>query len=191
MSNTSPLFAEYNSRLSQALATCDWSIVEYIAQELLTCWQEGRHLFICGNGGSAGNALHLTNDYLYGIGKASGAGMKVTALSANSSVITCLANDLTYDKVFSQQIKVLANSRDVLLVLSGSGNSPNVVEALLTAKSMGLKTFAILGYTGGRCKDIADTSLHFELDDMQIAEDLQLIIGHMWMQYLAKNDKAS
>ena len=73
----------------------------------------------------------------------------------------------------------------MLLVLSGSGNSPNVVKALEAGKKTRMRTFAILGYTGGLCKELADVAIHFPIDDMQIAEDLQLIVGHMCMQWLA------
>ena len=73
----------------------------------------------------------------------------------------------------------------MLIILSGSGNSPNVVKALETGNHLGMNTFAILGFTGGRCKEIAKTSIHFDIQDMQIAEDLQLIVGHLCMKFLA------
>ncbi len=100
------------------------------------------------------------------------------------SVITCLANDLGYDEIYSEQLRVKARSEDVLIVLSGSGNSPNVVKALETGNALGMQTFAILGFNGGKCKELAQVPLHFPIDDMQVAEDLQLIIGHMCMQWL-------
>ena len=76
---------------------------------------------------------------------------------------------------------------DVLIVLSGSGNSSNVVKALETANERGLKTFAILGYSGGRCRELAQHVIHFPIDDMQVAEDLQLVVGHLCMQWLCAN----
>ena len=79
----------------------DWQGVEELARELLDCWKTGRQLFLCGNGGSAGNAIHLANDFLYGISKTRGSGLRVTALPANASVLTCLANDCGYDQIFS------------------------------------------------------------------------------------------
>lgn len=109
------------------MAYFDWSPVEKLARAMRFAWKDGRHLYICGNGGSAANAIHLANDYLYGISKEDGFGMRVTALTANPSVLTCLANDIAYDQIFSAQLKVLANPGDLLLVLSGSGNSPNIV----------------------------------------------------------------
>lgn len=177
-------FAGYSARLQSVLATADWSGVALLAQDMLNCWQAKHRVFLCGNGGSAGNAIHLANDFLYGIAKRSGAGMKVMALSANSAVMTCLGNDLGYEYIFSEQLAVQAQAGDLLIALSGSGNSPNIVRAIDQAKAMGVKSYAVLGYTGGKCKDIADVAIHFPVDDMQIAEDLQLIVGHMLMQWL-------
>lgn len=144
-------------------------------------------MFFCGNGGSAGNAIHLVNDFLYGIAKRPGGGLRVNALSANPTVITCLANDIGYDRIYSEQLSVLANPGDVLAVLSGSGNSLNIVAALEQAKAMKVKSYAILGFTGGCCKQLADVPIHFPVDDMQISEDLQLVVGHMLMQWLYAN----
>lgn len=158
--------------------------VQELAGALQSAWENGRNVYICGNGGSAANAIHLANDFIYGAGLCAGRGLRIEALSANPAIITCLANDLNYDEVFAQQLRVKAQAGDVLLVLSGSGNSPNVVKALEVGNEQGLKTFAILGFTGGRCKALAHVPLHFAIDDMQIAEDLQLIVGHMCMQWL-------
>lgn len=180
-------FAGYSARLQNVLATADWSGVALLAKDMLKCWQTKHRVFLCGNGGSAGNAIHLANDFLYGIAKRSGAGMKVMALTANSAVVTCLGNDLGYEQIFSEQLAVQAQAGDLLIALSGSGNSSNVVRALEQARSMQVKSYAVLGYDGGRCKDIADVAIHFPVDDMQIAEDLQLIVGHMLMQYLYSN----
>lgn len=144
-------------------------------------------MFFCGNGGSAGNAIHLANDFLYGIAEKTGAGLKVQALSANQAVMTCLGNDVGYDAIYSEQLAVLAEPGDLLIVLSGSGNSRNIVRVLEQANSMGIKSYAILGYTGGQCKSLADVSIHFPIEDMQIAEDMQLVVGHMLMKWLYQN----
>ncbi len=178
------LFADYSSRLQTTLATSDWAAVAELAADMQLCWQEGRRVFLCGNGGSAGNAIHLANDFLYGIAKRTGGGLKVMALSDNPAVITCLANDLGYDHIFSEQLAVQGKKGDLLIALSGSGNSPNIVRVIEQAKVMGVKSYAILGFTGGKCKQLVDVPIHFPVDDMQIAEDLQLIVGHMLMQWL-------
>ena len=181
------LITNYSTRLQSMLAISDWSGVNQLASDLLSCWQEGRRVFLCGNGGSAGNAIHLANDFLYGVAKKTGGGLKVMALSANSAVLTCLANDVGYEHIFSEQLAVQAQKGDLLIALSGSGNSGNMVRVLEQAKVMGVKSFAILGFSGGQCKQLADVAIHFAVDDMQIAEDLQLIVGHMLMQWLYSN----
>src|SRR5262245_42050503 len=158
-----------------------------LADELLDCWKSGRQVFLCGNGGSAANAMHIANDLLYGVSKTPGSGLRAHALSANPAVVTCLANDQGYDVIFSMQLAVQARKNDVLVVLSGSGNSPNIVKALEQARSMGLRSYAVLGYAGGKAKPMADVAIHFEVEDMQLAEDLQLIVGHMIMQWLYLN----
>lgn len=177
----------YSSRLQAVLANADWSEVNLLAQDMLNCWREKRQVFFCGNGGSAGNSIHLANDFLYGIAKKTGRGLKVQALSSNPAILTCLANDVGYDSIFSEQLAVQAQAGDLLIALSGSGNSPNIVRVIEQAKSMGVKSYAILGFAGGRCKELADVPIHFPVNDMQIAEDMQLIIGHMMMQWLHAN----
>jgi len=178
----------YSSKLQEVLSNSDWSSVNLLAQDMLRCWQEKRQVFFCGNGGSAGNAVHLANDFLYGIAKKTGGGLRVQALTANSAVITCLANDVGYESIFSEQLAVLAQEGDLLIGLSGSGNSPNIVRAIEQAKVMNVKSYVILGFTGGKCKELADVPIHFPVNDMQIAEDMQLIVGHMMMQWLYSNN---
>lgn len=180
-------FADYASRLQAVLAGSDWAGVGRLAQAMQDCWINGRQVFLCGNGGSAGNAIHLANDFLYGIAKRTGGGMRVSALSANAAVITCLANDIGYDYIYSEQLAVQAQAGDLLIVLSGSGNSPNILRALEQAKKMSVTSCAILGYSGGKAKELCDIPVHFAIDDMQIAEDMQVIVGHMVMQWLHEN----
>ena len=177
-------FADYARRLQSVLQTSDWIAAEQLANELANCWRDGRQVFLCGNGGSAGNAIHLANDFLYGISKIFGSGLRVSALPVNPAVLTCLANDVDYDSIFSAQLAVQGRQDDVLIALSGSGNSPNIVRALEQANAMGMRTFAILGYSGGKAKALASVPIHFPVNDMQISEDMQLIVGHMIMQLL-------
>jgi len=178
---------DYTGKLSRAMAMDAMQQIPTLATALRGAWQDGRHIYLCGNGGSAGNAIHMANDFIYGAGTGFGIGMRVEALSSNAAVITCLANDLGYDQIFSEQLRVKGNPGDVLIVLSGSGNSPNVVKALQTGNSIGMTTFAVLGFSGGQCKELAQHALHFPVDDMQVAEDIQLIIGHICMQWLCAN----
>ncbi len=174
----------YKHRLSEQLERFDWTPVEELANILLELAKKRQNLFICGNGGSAGNAVHLANDFLYGVDPSGQFALNVEALSANSSVLTCLGNDIGYDSIFAHQLKVKAKQDDLLIVLSGSGNSANIVAALKQAKDIGMRSSAILGYSGGLAIGLSDIPIHFPIDDMQIAEDLQIIVGHMLMQYL-------
>ena len=174
----------YAEKLSNILANVDWTNVNVFAEKLKSLIATENSLYICGNGGSAGNAQHLANDFLYGISPKKTNAIRVEALSANSAVLTCLGNDIGYKNIFSHQLKVKARSGDVLLVLTGSGNSANIIEAIATAKSSNMYTVGILGFCGGKAKDLLDLSIHFAVDDMQISEDLQLIVGHMLMKIL-------
>ena len=165
--------------------------IKKLADDLYKSWKQKKNIFICGNGGSAANAMHIANDFIYGAGKNLGKGFKIEALSSNSSVITCLANDIGYENIYSEQIRVKGEKGDVLIVLSGSGNSKNILNALKIANKLGIKTHAILGFDGGHAKKISKNSIHFSVNDMQVSEDLQLIVGHVCMKYFAekKNKK--
>jgi len=175
---------KYAQSLATQLASNDWTDVDILAEKLQQLIVSGKSLYICGNGGSAGNAQHLANDFLYGISPQKAKALRVEALSANASVLTCLGNDIGYDKIFSRQLEVKGNEGDILLVLTGSGNSENIIQAIDVAKKLGMYTAGILGYTGGKAKEILDLPLHFDINDMQISEDLQLVVGHMLMRLL-------
>jgi D-sedoheptulose 7-phosphate isomerase len=184
-------FSNYSEKLISILRDFDWSSVNILAEELDNCWNNGGNVYLCGNGGSAGNASHLANDFIYGIAKCKGEGLKSISLNDNISVLTCLANDVGYDYVFSEQLAVLGKKDDILIALSGSGNSMNIVNAILEAKSLKMKTHAILGFDGGKCKKNVENSIHFAVNDMQLSEDLQLIVGHMAMKWLYNSRKDS
>ena len=115
---------------------------------------------------------------------ATGAKLRGISLTDNVGLITAFGNDTDYSEVFSGQLEAIMDEGDLLVAVSGSGNSPNIVRALEAGKKIGMRTYAILGYTGGSCKDLADVAIHFPIEDMQISEDLQLIVGHMCMQWL-------
>jgi D-sedoheptulose 7-phosphate isomerase len=189
--NHESFYTVANHYLNQLITCYSPSILEEVKKltdQLYEAWTNRRQVFICGNGGSAANALHMANDFHYGIGACGPGpqlpGLRVEALPANIGILTCLANDTGYENVYSQQLKVKANPGDLLIVLSGSGNSPNVVNALSTARELGMHSYAIVAFSGGRCKELADQAIHFPINDMQIAEDTQLIIGHLCMQWL-------
>jgi D-sedoheptulose 7-phosphate isomerase len=181
----------YLDRLRTASRLIPIDSVSLLAEELLDCWRTRRQVFVFGNGGSGANATHLANDLVYGISKTLGSGIRIQSLSANASVVTCLANDEGYDSVFSHQLAVLASPGDVVIALSGSGNSPNIIKALTHARSQRLRSFAILGFSGGRAAQLADVPIHVPINDMQISEDTQQIIGHMVAQWLYMNREYS
>jgi D-sedoheptulose 7-phosphate isomerase len=181
--------ANYRSTMDQALRAHDWTNFNVLLTTLQHAWRENRQVFLCGNGGSAANAIHLANDFLYGIDKPEGRGLRVTALPANSSVLTCLANDIAYEDVFAQQLTVLAQPGDLLIALSGSGNSPNILKALTRAHEIGMTSFAVLGFTGGKSLELADYPIYFAVHDMQVAEDLQVMVGHIAMQWLTTHGR--
>ena len=182
---------DYSKRLKAAIDALPHSAVEQLAEALMICWREKKQVFIIGNGGSAGNAVHLANDYLYGISKKLGHALRVHALSANTAVLTCLANDEGYEAIFFRQLAVLAQAGDIVIAFSGSGNSPNIVKALEWCREHKLQSYAVLGFDGGKAKDLADVAIHVSVDDMQISEDLQLIIGHLLMQWMYKHRDAA
>jgi D-sedoheptulose 7-phosphate isomerase len=186
MKSVSPAghFRKYASNLSALLVDFDWAPVEELAYELFECWKSGRQVFLAGNGGSAGNANHVANDFLYPISKTLGSGIRAHALSMNPSILTCLGNDEGYDHIFSFQLAALARKSDILSVFSGSGNSGNIVQVLKEARIRGVKSFAVVGFDGGQSKNLADVVIHFPINDMQISEDVQMIISHMIVQWL-------
>lgn len=185
------LVVEYQRKIDTALRSHDWTNFNLLLATLQQAWHDDRQVFLCGNGGSAGNAAHLANDFLYGIDKPVGKGLRVHALTANTSVLTCLANDISYEDVFAQQLTVFAQPGDVLIALSGSGNSPNILKALTRAHELGMTSFAILGFTGGKALELADYPIYFAVHDMQVSEDLQVMVGHMAMQWLSAHGRGT
>ena len=179
------IITSYLAKLSSVIKKDNFSGVEELAKLLGSAWSRRKFVYICGNGGSGGNAVHLANDFNFGIDRKGWTGLRVEALSANPAVLTCLANDIGYENVFAQQIRTKGEADDVLILLSGSGNSPNLIKAIEAAKEKDITTVAVLGFDGGECKRLVDHAIHFPIDDMQISEDLQLVVGHMCMQYLA------
>ena len=177
-------YQNYCQKINQAVQQINLEKLCLMSDCLWNALQTRKHVFICGNGGSAANSIHIANDFLYGVSKRSHAAIKVHALTANQSILTCLANDISYDEIFSFQLEALAQRDDILIALSGSGNSTNIIKAIETANNIGMRSFAILGYDGGRCLAIAEEAIHVPISDMQISEDVQLIVGHMLMQWL-------
>ena len=180
------IIENYRTNLAKLLKSNQFDNIPKLVNIFKEAWKNQKTVFFCGNGGSLANAIHLANDFLYGAGKKEGIGIRTEALGANSAVLTCLANDVSYTKIFSEQLKVKGKAGDVLIALSGSGNSENIINALNEANEIGLTTVSILGFDGGKSKTLADLTFHFPINDMQVSEDMQMLVGHICMQILEK-----
>ena len=133
------------------------------AQELARAIKKAPRVYICGNGGSAANAIHIANDLV-------AHGIKAHALTADIATLTAIANDYSYSEIFAQQLDVFGEFDDLLIALSGSGKSPNILEAIATAETIGMKVFKLFGNERG--------------ENMQVAENMQLVIAHEAVAYL-------
>lgn len=180
------ILSEYKIDLCKVLNQIGEKDVSLICDLLTEAWLSDKNIFICGNGGSAGNANHIANDFLYIISKNFGKGMKMESLSSNSSVITCLANDISYDDIYSEQLKSKAREKDLIFFLSGSGNSKNIIKGIQIAKEMNVTTVGVFGFDGGLGKNLVDYLIHFNINNMQVCEDLQLSFFHICMRVISE-----
>jgi D-sedoheptulose 7-phosphate isomerase len=180
------LSEQYSSRLIKVIKTDKNKEINLLYNKIYKVWKKNKTIYLCGNGGSAGNANHIANDLIFAAGKKNKKGVKVESLASNPAIITCLANDIGYENIFSEQIKVKGETGDLLIILSGSGNSKNLINAIKEAKKNRLDIFAILGFDGGKCKRILKNYIHYNINDMQISEDMQMIVFNMCIQKLMK-----
>ena len=176
--------SRYAVEYSRLLLGFEWSSVLPLVSDLERARESGAQVFLVGNGGSAANAIHWANDLIYPLTKKGGKAIRAEALSANQASVTCLANDVGYERIFEHQLRSFADSDDILIALSGSGNSPNILHALQAAKEIGMSSHAILGFDGGRAKLLAGHVVHFSVNDMQLAEDFQMMLCHIILQHL-------
>lgn len=146
---------------------------------LLDAHKNGRQVFIIGNGGSASTAAHFANDLSKFCSVEGKKRFKAISLADNISTITALANDISYDKIFSEQLINLVCKDDLLIAMTASGNSANVIEAVKSAKQHGAKTLAFLGFDGGKLKGMADNYILVEYDDFGLVESVHLLLEHL------------
>jgi D-sedoheptulose 7-phosphate isomerase len=169
---------DYILALQEVLARLDHAVVDRMVEVIWRGYEDGRTLFLFGNGGSAALASHIACD----IGKGTIAGhrkrLKTIALTDNVALITAWANDKAYEEIFSEQLQSLAEGGDIALAISGSGNSPNVIRGLEAARRMGVQTLVLTGFEGGRAKPLADFCLVVPSDSMQHIEDAHLCATH-------------
>jgi D-sedoheptulose 7-phosphate isomerase len=148
--------------------------------------RDRRHVFIAGNGGSAATASHMANDLQWGLARLGAGGLRATALSDNVPLLTAIANDRSYEDVFAVQLETLADAGDVLIVISGSGNSPNVVRAAEVARRMKLVVVGFLGMGGGKLRSMVDVPVVVPSDDYGPIEDVHMMLDHLCTAYLRR-----
>ena len=171
--------AEYKSKLLGTLETIDLAKVDEIIALLVRARDEDRQIFVCGNGGSAATANHFACDMVKGASYGKDKRFRITALSEQIPTLTAYANDVGYDAVFVEQLKNFARDGDVLIALSGSGNSPNVVRAVEYANSIGCLTVGLSGRDGGKLKPLSKLNVHIADDHMGRIEDAHMTVCHM------------
>jgi D-sedoheptulose 7-phosphate isomerase len=171
-------------RVGQELLRVDPRQVKTLSELMYRCYLEGRFIFLCGNGGSGSNASHFCED----VGKGTlrredfdndkKRRIKILSLTDNTPYILAWGNDEGFDRIFVEQLKNLAGPGDLLIAISGSGNSPNVLRAVEWANAHGMKTFGCMGFSGGKLQKLAQHNLHVGLDDMGIVETIHLAAFH-------------
>ncbi len=172
-------FENYRERINESLSTMDSRELSAAISLIRDTVDAGNRLWVCGNGGSAATASHFATD-LSRCNNSSGEPVKGVSLCDNTGLITAIGNDFGFDLVFSRQLSITAMRGDLLIVITASGNSKNVLLAMEWAKDNGLKTLALTGFDGGKAKVLADTSLHVPTSngDYGVAEDSHSILCH-------------
>lgn len=175
-------YIEMEKQILDALPVEDISDVMNVLEDARL---SGRRIFICGNGGSASTASHLECDFNKGISYDQAVKYDVECLSDNVSMMMSIANDIGYEDIFVVPLRNKLKKGDVLVGISGSGNSENVIRAFHYANEVGAETVAFTGYDGGRLKKLARHNIHVAVDNMQITEDIHLVLNHMMMYILS------
>ncbi len=152
--------------------------IELTSDLISNSLKNGGTIFWCGNGGSAADSQHLAAEFV-GRFKKDREPLKSLALTTDTSILTCISNDYNFDEIFSRQLKALGKSDDVLIAISTSGNSKNIKQALIEAKSLRIKTVGLLGKNGGFCKDYADLPLIVPSETTARIQEMHILIGHL------------
>jgi D-sedoheptulose 7-phosphate isomerase len=178
----------YYQKLSKTLDELDYKAVDAAVSLIDHAWRSGRQIITLGNGGSALTALHLINDWNKSIYLSTGRQFKGRTLVDNVGIVTAYANDLSYERIFEEQLKNILGKGDLVISISGSGNSPNVLRATELANSRGAVTLGLCGYDGGKLRHIAQNVLWVNVCDMQIVEDVHMSFGHVVMRALCSGE---
>lgn len=174
----------YNEKLIetiQSLNLADLGAIQKLIEEVER--RQGT-IFTCGNGGSASTASHFVCDWTKMYFEAKQKKLKTFCLNDNVNLLTAYSNDTTYQEAYSRILAAYAAPGDVLICVSGSGNSPNVVQAIEAAKALDVHVIGVVGFDGGKVKQLSDQCFHVESSDMQICEDIHLSFGHWMMRSL-------
>ena len=177
----------YTEQLSRALDTVDPSELDRAAKIINTAHDGGYALFACGNGGSASIANHLQCDHLKGVRVGTGLLARVQSLSTNVELFSAIANDVGYDAVFEYQLESQARTGDVLIAISSSGRSPNIIRALEWASANGLSTIALTGFDGEPARSLASVAIHVDARNYGIVEDAHQACMHLLAQYVRQS----
>lgn len=180
-------FSGYADELAQAWKTIDLSAMDRAAAILVAAYARRAGVFACGNGGSASIANHLVCDHVKGVRTKTDLMPRVASLSNNIEILTAIANDLDYDEVFTFQLQSQSRPGDVLIAISSSGRSANIVGALTWARDHGLRTIAITGFDGGQARRVAEVAIHAECGNYGVIEDLHQAVMHALAQYIRQS----
>ncbi len=183
-------YADYLSRLKGAMDGLDLAAVDNAIDVIRTAWQGGQQFIAFGNGGSGLAALHFVHDWNKAVTHATGVAFRGRTLNDNMGLVTAYANDVSYDDVFAEQLKSAMQPGDVVMGISGSGNSENVLRAITYANDHGGITIGLSGYGDGKLERLARHNVCTNIADMQIAEDLQMVFGHLVMRKLCGEREA-
>jgi D-sedoheptulose 7-phosphate isomerase len=175
--------AHYLERLSDSLKEIAAEDVSELGDILYRAYHMGSSVFIVGNGGSASTASHMAADLAKNTIGPHMTRFRVLSLNDNMSLVTALANDDGYENVFREQLVNLIRPSDVLIAISASGNSPNVLRAIEYANSSNAQTVGLLGFDGGRALDLVDRAIHVRSRDYGVIEDAHLILNHILVEY--------
>jgi phosphoheptose isomerase len=180
-------FDAYAEEMARAVKSIEPAMLERAAATLADAYLRGSRIFSCGNGGSASIANHMQCDHVKGVRTDTDLSPHVLSLSSNVELLTAIANDTGYENVFVYQLQSQSEPGDVVLAVSSSGRSPNIVRVLNWAREQGLGTIAITGFDGGPARAIAEVSVHVDCTNYGIVEDLHQAIMHALAQYIRQS----
>jgi D-sedoheptulose 7-phosphate isomerase len=179
-------FKNYFDTIRETLSRIDVSQLESVTQSIVDCYNRNGFIYIFGNGGSSATASHVAGDYVKGVSYGMEKRLRVICLSDNTPGLMAISNDISYDAIFEEQLKNFLRPGDLVIGISGSGNSENVLRALNYAKGKGVETIALVGFSGGKAKQLADKCIHIPVNDMEMTEDLHLLCFHAIKQSLIR-----